>query len=344
MAHFSAASDIKVGIIGYSPAFNMGRSHMTEAQKAGMTPAAVADLSADNLAAAEADFPGVKTYSDGMELIADPDIDLVVLIIPHNLHADFAVKCLNSGKHVVSEKPFAITTQECDDMIAAAEANNLMVSTYHNRHWDGCILEALDRIGSGAIGDIVRIEAHIGGHKKPGDWWRTSKSISGGVLYDWGVHLLEYSLQLLDDEIEEVMGMSRTGFWADQTPWKEDTNEDEASAFVRMSGGAFINLRISSIDASPRPGQVEIFGTKGTYVMSQRDWQVISYNSDGQRVTVEGQNREHERWRFYQNVSDHLVKEETLIITPQWARRPIHVLDLAGQSSAQGKTIAARYR
>jgi predicted dehydrogenase len=228
-------------------------------------------------------------------------------------------------------------------MIAAAEANDLVVSTYHNRHWDGCILEALDRIGSGAIGDIVRIEAHVGGYRKPGDWWRSSKSISGGVLYDWGVHLLEYSLQLLDDEIVEVMGMSSNGFWAKESVWAQDTNEDEASAFVRMKNGTFINLRVSSIDPSPRPGQVEIFGTRGVYIMDQKGWKVISYDGEEQTV-AEGQNREHERWRFYQNVCDHLVKGDDLIITPQWARRPIHILDLAGRSSREGRAVAATYR
>lgn len=343
MAHFTDPSRIRVGIIGYSPAFNMGRAHMSEAQRAGMTPVAVADLNPDHLATAQEDFPGILTYRDGNELIANPDIDLVVLIIPHNLHAEYAIRCLEAGKHVVSEKPFAITTQECDEMIAAADSRGLMVSTYHNRHWDGCILEALDRIRSGVIGEIVRIEAHIGSYKKPGDWWRSSKSISGGILYDWGVHLLEYSLQLLDDEIDEVMGVNSSGFWASQTAWGEDTNEDEATAFIRMKRGTSINLRISSIETNPRPGQVEIFGTRGVYIMSQRDWKIISYDDAGEPSEETGSNREHERWRFYQNVCDHLVKGEDLIITPQWARRPIHILDLAGRSSSEGKALKVRY-
>lgn len=343
MAYFSDPSQINVGIIGYSPAFNMGRAHMSQAQKAGMTPTAVADLNPDLLAAAQEDFPGIKTYSDGNDLINDPDVNLVVLIIPHNMHADFTIKCLNQGKHVVSEKPFAITTQECDDMIAAAEKNGLMVSTYHNRHWDGCILEALDRVRGGAIGDVVRIEAHMGGYKKPGEWWRASKSISGGILYDWGVHLLEYSLQLLDAEIAEVMGVSWNGFWANESVWERDSNEDEASAFVRMKNGTFINLRISSIDANPREGQIEIFGTKGVHIMSQGTWKIITHDGED-RVVTEGENRKGEQWRFYQNVCDHLVKGDELIITPQWARRPIHILDLAGRSSQQGQALQATYR
>ena len=72
------------------------------------------------------------------------------------------------------------------------------------------------------------------GYGKPGDWWRTSKSISGGILYDWGVHLLEYALQLIDSEMVEVAGYAKTGFWAKETKWKDDTNEDEAIAIYEQ--------------------------------------------------------------------------------------------------------------
>jgi scyllo-inositol 2-dehydrogenase (NADP+) len=343
MAFFTDASQIKVGVIGYSPAFNMGRGHMTEAQRAGMVPTAVADLSEDNLAQAKVDFPGIKTYRDGNALIDDPDVNLVILIIPHNIHAEYAVKALKKGKHVVAEKPFAITTDECDAMIDAAKASGLMVSTYHNRHWDGCILEAIERIRGGAIGDVVRIEAHMGGHRKPGDWWRSSKSISGGVLYDWGVHLLEYSLQILHADIAEVSAVSWNGYWADQTTWKGDTNEDESTAFVRMKNGTYMTLRISSIDVNPRPGQLEIYGTKGVYIMDQRSWKTIVPSQTDGRITTEGVNRESEGWRFYRNVADHLTAGESLVITPEWARRPIHILDLADRSSREGRAIGATY-
>ena len=114
-------------------------------------------------------------------------VNLIVLITPHNTHAPLALKCLKAGRHVVCEKPLAITTEEVNDMIAAAEKSDVMLSTYHNRHWDGRIRQAVDRIKKKKeIGDIVRIELHMGGYGQPGNWWRTSRKISGGILYDWG--------------------------------------------------------------------------------------------------------------------------------------------------------------
>jgi predicted dehydrogenase len=334
---------IKVGVVGYGGAFNMGRHHLKEAEQAGMIPAAVSDLDPKCLKTAQEDFPGIGTYQSVAEMLKKSDVDLVTIITPHNTHAKLAVQCLNTGRHVVVEKPFAITTAECDKMIAAAEKKKVVLSTYHNRHWDGCILQALKLIGKGKIGEVVRIEAHMGGWQKPGEWWRTSRSISGGILYDWGVHLLEYSLQIMDSEVVEVSGYSKSGFWANQTKWKADTNEDEAAAVVRFKNGGYVNLRISSLDSNSKAGWLEITGTKGSYILDGGTWETV-IPKKGSTVREQGTNPESEGWRFYQNIADHLMKGEKLVITPQWARRPVHILDLAVKSAAAGKTLAAKYR
>jgi len=344
MALFKSAEDIKVGVVGYGGAFNMGRAHLGQMKQAGMTPVAVAEIDKDRLKIAEEEFPGIETYTSVAEMLETSDVNMIAIITPHNTHADLALQCLKAGRHVVCEKPLAITTDECDAMIAEAKKQNVVLSTYHNRHWDGCILEAVDKIvGQGVIGDVIRIEAHMGGYRKPGDWWRTSKSISGGILYDWGVHLLEYSLQLLQPaKITEVSGFAHTGFWASETAWKDDTNEDEAFGVVRFDTGQWLNLTMSSIDSKPKEGQLEITGTKGTYVMEGGSWKTILHE-DGVTVTRTGGNRPSEGQKFYQNIADHLVRDEELVITPEWSRRPIHILDLACRSAEQNKAMAATY-
>ena len=178
MKRFEKARDIRVGVVGYGGAFHMGRHHIQEMQAAGMTPAAVTDIDAERLAVAQADFPGIQTYTSTREMLKKSDVDLVTLITPHNTHAKLAMQCLHAGRHVCCEKPLAITTAECDRMIAAAKKNRVVLTTYHNRHWDGCILRAVKEIRKGVIGDVVRVEAHMGEWRKPGNWWRTSKRIA----------------------------------------------------------------------------------------------------------------------------------------------------------------------
>lgn len=343
MKKFKQAKDIKVAVIGYGAAYNMGQHHLNEMQKAGMTPTAVCELNPERREAARKDFPGIEIWRGLDEMIKRSAANLVSIITPHNTHALIALKCLNSGRHVVCEKPFAILTAECDAMIAAAKKKKLLLSTYHNRHWDGCILQALKTIRSGAIGDIFRIEIHMSGWRLPGAWWRSSKSISGGILYDWGVHLLEYALQIMDDNITEVSGFSKSGVWAKQCKWGRDTNEDEAFATIRFSGGKWATFFISNLDSKPREGSLEIAGTKGTYIFDGASWTLITHK-DETTISARGKNPPSEGWRFYQNIADCLVKNSRLIITPEWARRPIHIIDLAGKSAQKGFALRPIYR
>lgn len=337
------ASDLRVAVIGYGGAFNMGRTHLEQMRDAGMTPTAVAEVDPSRLAIATADFPGIETYNSVADLLKNSRANLITIITPHNTHAPLALQCLRAGRHVVCEKPLAITTAEVNAMITAAQKSGVMLSTYHNRHWDGRILLARDLVQKRkAIGTIHRIACFMGGYSQPGDWWRSSRAISGGILYDWGVHLLEYSLQLIDSPIKEVSGFASSGFWAPKTKWKTDTNEDDACAIVRFQSGQWLDLKITNLDANPRPHWVEVTGSEGTLLMDDKHVTVIQHSEDTS-VTTRYQNPPDEGHRYYLNVRDHLVKGSPLVITPEWSRRPIHILDLAVQSAKKGRALPAKY-
>ncbi len=343
MKTYRKPSQIKVGVVGYGGAFHMGRQHLAQMRAAGMTPVAVAEPDASRLEAAAADFPGIETYADVTTMLKRSAVDLVVIITPHNTHAPLALQCLKAGRHVVCEKPLAITTTDVDAMIRAANKAGVMLSTYHNRHWDGRILQAVDLVRKQkTIGEVVRIQCHMGGYNKPGDWWRGSLSISGGILYDWGVHLLEYSLQLIDSPVSEVGGFAHRGFWATQTAWKKDTIEDEGFAVVRFKSGQWLTLTITHIDSKNPEGWLEITGTRGTLLLDERH-STLHQHQDGKEITTRLPNPPDEGERYYENIRDHLVKGRPLVITAEWSRRPIHILDLAARSAATGRSLPARY-
>lgn len=344
MAKFSSADKIKVGVIGYGGAFNMGKAHLAEMHQAGMTPVAVCEIDEARRQVAATDFPGIALYSNVAAMLKQSDVNLVVIITPHNTHAKLALQCLKAGRHVVCEKPLAITTAECDTMIAEAKKRRLVLSTYHNRHWDGWILDAVRLITKEhVIGDVYRVDARMGQRSKPKDWWRSSRSTSGGILYDWGVHLLEYTLQVVRSDVTEVSGYSKTGFWAPQTRWKADTIEDEGQLTVRFKNGVWMSLTITHLDSNPKAGFIEFTGTKGSYVIHNSGREVITHEGKETVVRRAGHS-EHERWRFYQNIADHLTKGEKLIITPEWSRRPIHILDLGCKSAKLGKALKPKYK
>lgn len=319
----------------------MGRTHLKEMEAAGMSPCAVAEIDPARLAIAGEDFPGIGLFSSLDAMLDGSDVNLVTIITPHNTHASLALTCLKAGRHVVCEKPLAITTAEVDAMICAARKSGTMLSTYHNRHWDGRIRQAVDLVKrKNAVGDVIRIECRMGGYAQPGNWWRTSRSISGGILYDWGVHLIEYSLQILDGTATEVTGFTHEGFWAPKTAWKQDTNEDEGYFVARFSSGQWLTVRITQIDSNPKPGWLEITGTKGSLVLDGSHSILYQHRKDREMIT-RIPNPADEGWRYYRNIAAHLTGREELIITPEWARRPIRILDLAAQSAKAGKSLRA---
>ncbi|MBB6430257.1 Gfo/Idh/MocA family protein [Algisphaera agarilytica] len=354
MKKFKSTKDIKVGVVGYGGAFNMGQQHLQQMKKAGMTPFAVCEIDPERLKVAEDDFPGIETYGSLDAMLKQSDVNLLVHITPHNLHYPLAAKCVKAGKHVVTEKPFVVTTSEADRLINLANKHNVMVSTYHNRHWDGWIMRAVREIvEKKTIGDVYKVEAHFGGYGMPRDWWRTSKSVSGGVLYDWGCHLLEYTLQVVDSDIVEVSGYAKNGYWESQAPknfpWIGDMNEDEATAVVRFANGCVANLCITQLDPVRRP-PLTFYGTKGTYIINHFGWQ-----DDPQQWILKKANRKHQIKEtsgkhpksrgdlFYKNIAEYMTGQADLVITPEWARRPIHILDLAGKSAQAGKAMKAKH-
>jgi scyllo-inositol 2-dehydrogenase (NADP+) len=343
---FKSAADIRVGVIGYGGNCLMGKIHLTDMQKAGMTPAAICDMGAAQREKARADWPRTDVYGDVAAMLRKSDANLIVIITPHNTHYRLAMQCLKAGRHVVLEKPFAIRLAECDRMIAEARKRKLMLTTYHNRHWDGCVMGALQQIRKGRIGTLVRVNVTARAPGMPDARWRWSKTISGGLLYDWGVHFLEYALQLIDSDIVEVAGFAARGTLAARSPWKTDTNEDEATIVARFANGVGLHLTMTGLDPTPPDPNAPVFrlqGTTGHYAFNLQRWELTRASSGG-RLLVESGPSPATRWDlYYKNVAAHLVDGEALVITPEWARRPIQILDLADQSARRGKALKAKY-
>ncbi|GAB4457188.1 MAG: hypothetical protein OHK0029_16510 [Armatimonadaceae bacterium] len=338
----------KGAVVGYGGAFNMGKKHLTEMAASGITPTAVVELDPERLKVAEADFPGIETYTDLGEMLEKSEANVVAIITPHNTHASLAFQCLRADRHVVTEKPMTITTEECDRIIDEAHKRDLLLSCYHNRHWDGSVIKAREIVQSGEIGEVFRIEAHMGGYSAPREWWRSRRSVSGGILYDWGVHLLEYSLQIFsvsgDTELTEVSGYAQEGFWKNHSPDPDDTNEDEGYLVARFKNGKWLTMTMTSLDSYPKNdrGILEVTGTQGTLLVFHDRYQIRKM-VDGENHYREGKNPPGTQERYYQNIGAALRNEEPLIITPEWARRPVHILDLAVKSAKAGHALPAKY-
>lgn len=334
--------DIKIATVGYGGAFNMGRLHLESAAKAGMTPSGVVELAPERRQAAEEDFPGIATFGSVAELKESGVADVVVVLTPHNSHFALGKELLEGGLHTILEKPMAITGDECSQMMEIAKKKDLLLTAYHNRHWDGPIMAVSKMINEDkVIGDIYKIQIRMGKYGKPADTWRGSKSISGGISYDFGAHCLDYAMQLFDEDPVEVSGFKMDQFWKTQSTWGEDTIEDEVFFTLRYPSGRWLTFTMSKLDDNLNDQMVEVTGTKGTCVFDTSSYKLTT--RDGDNVEKVEKRPVPAAWElYYENLTKVLRGEEALIITPEWAAKIIKILDLANVSAEEGRTISLK--
>ena len=323
---------VKAGILGYGAAFNMGKHHGDSINlQPGMAVTAVCDMDKQRTAQAEEDFGGkIETYNDMPKFLAEGDFDLVIEILPHNVHAETCIAASNAGKHVVSEKPFCVTLDEADRMIAAADKAETITTCFHNRRWDGDFLAALHLIRDGAVGEVYRIDAGSAGYGEPGTWWRSSKAISGGQMYDWGAHYCDWLLNFANKRIKSVSGDFQ------KHHWHHSTNENYTYALIRFEDDTTATLEQGDLAAIGRGGW-RILGSAGgiSNTGPGQELKLVTFDA-GRRIDSAVPKCQSNWAGFYQNVGNHLIMDEPLIVTAQQARRVIGVIWLAEQSAKQG--------
>jgi len=254
-----------VGIIG------LGRSgwelHAEPLHRmSGYGVTAVCDQSGKRLARA-ADELSARAYDDAQDLIEDPDVDLVVVAVPGNLHASLTIAALNGGKHVVVEKPMAGTIEEADAMLAAAERNKRLLVAFHNRHWDEDyrMLKALVRRGE--LGELLNMDSRI--MSFGAEWasygvpefnptWRVQAAYGGGFLADWGPHMVEQCLDLIGEWPTTVTCQLRSHMWSTEV-------DDYFNVRLSFGSGLLVTLEGSNNARIPPPRWFAV-GREGTLI------------------------------------------------------------------------------
>ncbi|MBA3823538.1 MAG: Gfo/Idh/MocA family oxidoreductase [Ktedonobacterales bacterium] len=343
---------INVAMIGYGA---IGREHGEAiSQVEGLHYALVCDTNPARLADAQAAFPGVRTSLDLAEIGTDDAIDAVIISTPPNSHARIAAAMLRAGKHVILEKPFCLTGAEADELITLAADHQRALTVYQCRRWDADYLAIQQTIAAGAIGEPFHLEAFIGGFEHPCHYWHSDAAISGGAIYDWGSHYLDWMLQLVPDRVTSVRGTEHKRVWHDVT------NADQTHVHLQFAGGQEADLLQSDIAAALKP-KWYILGTRGAIVAQWRHMSVATRTWSGAlnedrlapsealpTVTVherDGRGLVHAReltlpsaplHAFHRNFADHLHNGTALAVTPASARRNVHIMEAVRRSAAQG--------
>jgi predicted dehydrogenase len=190
-------------------------------------------MDADESRAAQAgNEAGVPHFSDFESLLNETEIDAVILAVPNNLHAPLSVRALEAGKHVLCEKPLAISPSEAERIVQAAEKSGKYVKTASNHRFFPTVIKAYDLYKSGSIGEILSFRGSIGndGGLTHDSWFWKKDIAGGGTLIDNACHLLDIARMFMGD-FSMCLGQVANLYW------KEAEVEDYASGiFVTEEG------------------------------------------------------------------------------------------------------------
>ena len=247
---------IKVGIIG------LGRSgrdiHIATLLK---LPAyeivAVSDALEDRLAQVR-EWCTCRAYTDYQMLLADPDVELVVVATTSFSHCTIALQALAAGKHVLVEKPMATHLADADRMIAAAQASGKLLTVFQNRRFDPDLAKVREVIGSGCLGEIVHIRRNVYDYSRRTDWQALQK-YGGGMLNNLGAHILDQVMLLMNYDVRDIFAdVKRTVSAGDA--------EDHLKVVLR-NDKLTLDLELFSCCAYPEFGW-QVMGTRGTLTES----------------------------------------------------------------------------
>ena len=227
---------------------------------------AVGNLHQDSLRKIADDFKIPKTYTDFAEMAADPDIDAVVNALPNYLHAPVTIQMLKAGKHVLCEKPMALSVKECEDMIDTAKKTGYKLMIAHMWRFDREIIWLRNVIMSGKLGKIFKAKSHevliydIFGEDPSTKSWFVNKSLAGGgAMTDMGIHSFD-TLRFVLGDIRPTKVFAKIG-----TYFKDIEVEDTATLMLEFEGGiiSLIEAGWYNLYADEKQGYTQIFGTKG---------------------------------------------------------------------------------
>jgi len=313
-------------------------------------------------------YPSARITPKLDELLTDKSIDLIVVSTPNETHFDLASRALNAGKHVVIDKPFAATSQQCRQLADLAQNKGLQVVPFHNRRWDGDFLTVRKILADGSLGRVVTFESHFDRFRPTPreNTWKEAGNPANGMLFDLGPHLVDQVLSIFGPP-EAITASVRSD--RDQTEIEDAF--DITMHYPGKSGkGLLAHCRTSYLACINAP-RFLLHGTHGSFIKygldpqepalvggakvpsmgSSQPWleekesawgklAVAPVLSDPTMLVEKVVKTEPGDYRgFYANVRDAILGDAPLAVTPEDGYRVIRLLELARESSAKRCTL-----
>ena len=346
------ADDIGVGVVGFGLAGRVFHTAVVAATP-GLKLRTIVQRTGNEGATT---YPGVAIAGSIEEMLEDESIRLAVVATPSLTHYAHAKQCLRAGRHVVVDKPFTLTSDEARQLIELAREQELLVTAYQNRRWDGDFVTLKAVLASGELGRIVSYESHFDRYRSEPKLtvWRESGGPGGGTLFDLGPHLIDQATALFGDpqSLYADVRIDRAGAVVD----------DAWDLLLKFPSGVTAVLRSTLTAYTPGPRFV-VHGTLGSFVKWGLDPQEDalkagkSYSDPGfgeepasqwGELRVAGEPPRHVQTAagdyrgLYANVRDAILGVADLEVKPEQVWRTTRLIELCRESSETGRRIGYR--
>lgn len=342
---------IKLGIVGFGFMGHYDADMMATFDHIDLV--AVADTNPEQMK----DAPeGVETYGSLDEMLEKADINVVMVSTPNPSHPEMVKKAAAAKKHVICEKPAAMSVAEFDEMTAACKGNGVIFTVHQQRRWDKdyrIMKEVYDRK---MVGDMYVIKSELYGFNGNMHDWHVYPEMGGGMLYDWGVHLIDQMLDMVKSEIVSI--------YADVRNVINEKVDDYFNILMKFKNGITAEIELGTYYLTPKRGwfiggnkgsaMIDGFGGEGKIVRTAH----LLENVPGKiTMTAAGPTRsfgpapeglllEEPLPEVQTNQRDYFVhflkafnKEEEIIVKPEQVRRGLCVMDAVRESARTGKAI-----
>ncbi len=288
-------------------------------------------------------------------LCNDPEIELIVVNTPDYLHHEMCRKALLAGKNVVVEKPFTQTYEQANELVKIAKENNLVLSVFQNRRWDGDFLTVKKIIQEGILGQLVEYEAHFDRYRNyiQPDTWKEDCGSGAGTLFNLGSHLIDQALVLF--------GLPKAIF-ADVRTLRPDGKIDDNFELLLKYNGFKVILKASYLVRETGPRYI-LHGTEGSFLkwgidpqeealkqgkwpvgpdwgMDEKSlWGVLNTNCRGLHVNGHIETIPGNYHAYYNNIYEAIRYKKRLEVKPEISAAVIRIIEAAFQSEKEGRQI-----
>ena len=354
-ANGAPSRTIGVGIVGYGPFGGMGYTHgLAATETDGLAFVGVCDSNDERRLAAMVDFPTVQGHVDLASLSKADDVDVVIVATPPLFHASIALELLRAGKHVVVEKPMCLTVADGEELLAVSAEVGRTITVHQNRRWDGDFLALRRAIDTGLLGEVFNMETFVGSFEHPCRWWHSDETFSGGAVYDWGSHHIDWILRIFGSRPQRVRAISH------KRVWRDVANADQIDVHMRWDDGREARF-IQSDVAGIRKPKFYVQGTSGTAAAEYAPVTIDKLVDGRGHVAHEWHHAEvaadlrlsryepgygtvdmvlppvaRVGWPFHRALADHLLLGEAIPVPPEESRDVVAVLEAAHASGADG--------